>query len=249
MEDIDYMRLLEIDICPVCGVKDCVLKNPKAPHAGKVMHKTVEAYCKNDMRELKKIIIQKFSQYNAMFNHRFADALKNDTSMSSIGLLKHYREDSGAEISLSRIGVQNRISDLIKKPGAFKRTDGTSIHSRFISQIQNGDRVQFNNSFSFGTESAHPHDPLWAIGGAKVIGTLTDTKVSPRGDNYNLSGRINYRLEDKFTDPYDTFNWFEKDWNPNGVPFDIRGEWSESVNFDIDKNVYENKIKPLIDKQ
>ncbi|WFQ81612.1 hypothetical protein PXH59_19890 (plasmid) [Xenorhabdus sp. SF857] len=248
MKDIDYVKLLEMDVCPVCGEKDCILKIPKAVHPKKVMHGVVEAYCKNDMLKLKKIIIQRFSPFNRMFNHKFVYALENDTSMSSIGLLKHYREYSGEEISLSRIGVDGRIRTLMNKEGAFKKPSGTSIHSRFLSQIKNGERVSFSNAYDFGTESAHPNDPLWAIGSAIVSGRLSDIEVKERGNGYNLFGVVNYKLYDKFTDPVDIFNWFEKDWNPLGSPFEIKGEWHQPISIDIDKNIYENKIKQLLNK-
>ncbi|WP_446471513.1 hypothetical protein [Xenorhabdus stockiae] len=249
MKDIDYEKLLKIDICPMCGEKDCVLKNPKAPHPGKPMHGVVEAFCKKDMLKLKKIAMQRFAQFGRMFNHKFADALENDTSMSSIGLLDHYRKDSGEEISISRIGVEGRIRTLMNKEGAFKRPAGTSIHSRFLSQIKNGERVSFSNSYDFGTESAHPNDPLWAIGSATVSGKLADIEVTQKGNGYNLYGVVNYKLRDRFTDPIDIFNWFEKDWDPFGTPFEIKGEWNQPVTIDIDKNTYENQIKFLLNKK
>ncbi|AXG41487.1 hypothetical protein GPY51_16610 [Photorhabdus laumondii subsp. laumondii] len=244
-KDVDFMKVLEKNLCPACGDKECPIHN-KMKHMRDSMNEIVEAYFKDDMLKIKKISVQRFSHYYSNFNH---ETIENDKSMSSIGLFNHYRRDSGQEITLSKIGVQNKISNLIKTPGAFKRTDGTSIQSRFISQIQNGDRTHFNNAYDFGTESRHFNDPLWAIGGAKVSGKLTDVKVETRGNKYNLSGVIHYKLYDKFTDPYDTFNLVKRDLNPNGTPFDITGAWKEPVNFNIDKNVYDNKIKPLIDKQ
>ncbi|WP_426577083.1 hypothetical protein ACP179_23190 [Xenorhabdus stockiae] len=247
-EPIDYVKLLELDVCPKCGEKDCILKNPKGVHAGKPLHEAVEAYCKEDMKQLKRIIAQRFSQFSGMYRHKFVDALKNDTSMSSLGLLNHYRKDSGEEIGLSRIGVEGRVRTLMNKEGAFGRPEGTSIHSRFLSQIRNGERVNFNNSYDFATESAHPHDPLWAIGSATVSGKLSDVEVSRTSNGYNLYGDVHYKLEDKFTDPIDIFNWFEKDWNPLGTPFDIKGEWRQPVSIDVDKNVYENKIRFMLKK-
>ncbi|NDK99118.1 hypothetical protein [Photorhabdus bodei] len=65
-------------------------------------------------------------------------------------------------------------------------------------------------------------------------------------DKYRVSGVINYELYDKFTDPYDMKDLTGKEWNPNGTPYVITGEWSESVNFDVNKDIYENKIKPML---
>ncbi|MEX0447700.1 hypothetical protein [Xenorhabdus sp. SGI246] len=55
---------------------------------------------------------------------------------------------------------------------------------------------------------------------------------------------IAYKLYDRFTDPYDLMNFFPGEWNPNGTPFDITGQWTENVNFSVSKYVYESKIKP-----
>ncbi|MDE9553580.1 hypothetical protein [Xenorhabdus bovienii] len=244
MKDIDYMKLLAKDVCPICGKKDCNLIKHES-----VINKLVEAYFKGDMLTVKKMSIQRIAPYFGVLNSIFSEVLEKDTSMSSIGLWNHYKTDTGQEITLSQIGVHDKVLNLIQTPGAFKRPGNTSIQSRFISQIQNGERISFKNAYDFGTESRSILDPLWAIGGAVVSGKLTDIEVTPRGDYYNLSGVVNYSLYDKYGDPIDIFNWFEKDWDPFGTPFEIKGEWKQTVTIDVDKNVYENQIKPLIDKQ
>ncbi|MBS9426874.1 hypothetical protein CE143_09670 [Photorhabdus luminescens] len=172
--------------------------------------------------------------------------LTTDNSMSGLGMFFHFTGKSGRELTLSEIGVHDRIRILMQKPNAFGRTEG-SIQSRFISQIQNGERIDFKNGYDFAKESKIPGiDPLWAIGGATISGNLINIKAENAGDKYNISGVINYKLYDNFTDPYDTFNWKTEDINWGGEPFEITGEWQENVNFQIEKNIYENKIKPLI---
>jgi hypothetical protein len=36
---------------------------------------------------------------------------------------------------------------------------------------------------------------------------------------------LNVYFYDRYTDPYDVENLIEKDYNPNGIPYDIVGEW------------------------
>ncbi|MGV7960477.1 hypothetical protein ACSLVK_06055 [Photorhabdus tasmaniensis] len=77
---------------------------------------------------------------------------------------------------------------------------------------------------------------------------MTDVSAEKMGDGYNVSGAIHYKLYDKFTDPYDTFNWVKEDNNWFGEPFDITGEWKENVNFHVERQIYENKIMQLLRK-
>ncbi|WP_338885792.1 hypothetical protein [Xenorhabdus sp. TH1] len=172
----------------------------------------------------------------------------NSNEMSSFDLLKHYWGNSGRALTLHDIGVHERIRELIKKPDAFKgfseSNDGTSVQSRFISQIQNGNRIFFENTYNFRTPASYFNDPLWAIGGAIVSGRLHVINAVPSGQTYKLSAIITYKLYDKFTDPWDLMNFFPGEWNPDGTPFDITGQWTENVNFSVSKYVYESKIKP-----
>ncbi|PHM46922.1 hypothetical protein [Xenorhabdus miraniensis] len=166
--------------------------------------------------------------------------------MSGWDMFSHYRGDSGRSLTLSEIGVHDRVRELMHKSNAFGKADG-SIHSRFISQIQNGKGVDFNNAYDFTKEAKEViFDPLWAIGGAKVSGVLTNVNAENIGDKYNVSGVINYKLYDNFTDPYDMKDLIGVEWNPNGTPYDIHGEWTESVNFDVKKDIYENTIRPKL---
>ncbi|CDH04039.1 hypothetical protein [Xenorhabdus bovienii] len=169
-----------------------------------------------------------------------------DNGMNGWDMLSHFRGDSGRTLNLHDIGVHNQVRELMHKQGGFEKPEG-SIQSRFISQIQRGERIDFKNQYDFAKEARITIiDPLWAIGGATVSGVLTDVKAENTGDKYNVSGVISYKLDDKFSSPWDIYNWSPVELNFGGTPYDITGEWSEIVNFDVDKDVYENKIKPMI---
>ncbi|MDC9582151.1 hypothetical protein PSI15_11335 [Xenorhabdus sp. PR6a] len=148
----------------------------------------MEAYAKGNMARVKKQYISLLSlrKANAFWqggssrkgNELFVEnAKKYNNSMSSFGLLRHFFGKSSREIPLSEIGVHDQIRELMWKPGAFGRSE-ESIQSRFISQIQNGERIDFKNVYDFKKEAKYPvYDPLWGIGGAIVSGNLTDVKT------------------------------------------------------------------------
>ncbi|MCT8342019.1 MULTISPECIES: hypothetical protein [Photorhabdus] len=250
---MDFLNGLGKNICPVCGEKEC--KYPKDKRWEKVLNRLMENYAKGNMTRVKMEYLNLLSLRKSNFSktsigatQAFNDNAKKDNSMSSFGLLSHFFGKSGREISLSEIGVHDQIRGLMQKPGAFGRSEG-SIQSRFISQIQNGERIDFKNGYDFGTEKKVPvYDPLWGIGGATVSGKLTDVSAEKMGDGYNVYGVIHYKLYDKFTDPYDTFNWGKEDNNWFGEPFDITGEWKENVNFHVERQIFENKVMQLLKK-
>ncbi|PHM46920.1 hypothetical protein [Xenorhabdus miraniensis] len=55
-KDIDYIKLLEKDVCTMCGEKNCPWGKGHG-FMNKIMKSFVEAYCKNDMGQVKKIYI------------------------------------------------------------------------------------------------------------------------------------------------------------------------------------------------
>ncbi|OKO99389.1 hypothetical protein [Xenorhabdus eapokensis] len=245
-KDIDYMKMLEKDVCTMCGEKNCPWTKGHG-YMNKRMKEITEAYCKGDMRAIKKIYIQRFAPMTGVFNNTLSWSQENDNSMSAIGLLKHYRSHTGQPVTLSQVGVQDKISNLAQKPGSFNRSDNTSIHSHFISQIQNGERIHFSNPYDLRNETGRVSDPLWAMRGSLFSGHLSDIKAQPNGNKYNLSGVVDYNFYNKFEDPLNIFDWFGKDWNPDGTPFEINGKWKQPVNFDVDKHTYENKVKPMLE--
>ncbi|MDC9597912.1 hypothetical protein [Xenorhabdus anantnagensis] len=247
--NMDFLKGLEKNICPVCGEKDCPY--PRDRRGDKVIEDIMKAYTKGDTTGVKKLYLSKmlplrkanFGRGGPGSNEGFYDKAQNSKpSMSSFGMLQHFFGKSGRELTLSDIGVHDKVRSLMRKPGAFGRPEG-SIQSRFISQIQGGERVDFENRYNFGLEKKVPvYDPLWGIGGATVSGSLTNVSAEKVGDTYNVSGTINYKLYDKFTDPYDTFNWAKEDINVGGKPFDITGEWKENVTFQVNQQIFENRL-------
>ncbi|PHM46512.1 hypothetical protein [Xenorhabdus miraniensis] len=251
--NMDFLKGLDKNICPVCGEEDCPY--PRDRRGDKVIEEIMKEYTKGNMPQVKKLYISKmvplrkanFGRGSFGSSEGFYDKAKNNKpSMSSFGMLQHFFGKSGRELTLSEIGVHDRVRGLMQKPGAFGRPEG-SIQSRFISQIQRGERVDFENGYNFGLEKKVPvYDPLWGIGGAKISGSLTHVSAEKAGDGYNVSGTINYKLYDKFTDPYDTFNWGKEDINVGGEPFDITGEWKEDVNFHVDRKIFDNRLLQLL---
>ncbi|WP_237385814.1 DUF6973 domain-containing protein [Xenorhabdus sp. Sc-CR9] len=93
-------------------------------------------------------------------------------------------------------------------------------------------------------------DPFGAIGGATISGEFTDVfKVKDLGDKYRVHGTVDYYLYDKFADPFDMKNLIGKEWDALGVPYDIDDQWMGIIKFEIDKDIYDNKIKPMIEQK
>ncbi|WP_426575453.1 hypothetical protein ACP179_00905 (plasmid) [Xenorhabdus stockiae] len=199
------------------------------------------------MIRVKNLFIQRLGMMSTLFKTARINAQENDVSMSSIGLMKHYRNNSGQSVSLSQVGIQEKISNLMQKSGAFNSSDSTSVQSRFVSQIQSGERIHFMNPYDLRNEVARINDPLWTMRGALISGHLSDVNAQPNGNKYNLSGVVNYNFYNKFQDPKNIFDWFDKNWSSDGTPFGISGDWKQRVNFDVDKHIYENKIQPMLE--
>ncbi|WP_416776413.1 hypothetical protein ACNFJN_15470 [Xenorhabdus budapestensis] len=173
---------------------------------------------------------------------------KNNYKMNALNMLWHFTGKSGQELTLSEIGIHDEVRKLMEKSGAFGKEG--SVQSRFISQIQDGERLYFKNQYDFAKETiVKGIDPLWAIGGATVSGSFTNINVDKVTDGYLISGVINYELCDRFASPWDIFNWSSKELNWYGEPYDITGKWQEDISFGVSEEVYENNIKPLIEQK
>ncbi|MDY4281042.1 MAG: hypothetical protein SOX56_08265 [[Pasteurella] mairii] len=151
-------------------------------------------------------------------------------------------DNIGKSISLKQIGLENKVRPLIKKNGAFGRSAEDSIESRFIAQFVAGERVTFSNVYNFGKEANGIVDPLWAIGSAKIEGKINNVKFFP--GNF-ATADITYELYDKFTDPYDTFNWVKGEWNTNGTPYEIKDRWTNTVKFNYRPQTEEQLLQLL----
>lgn len=240
------LELISRNICVVCGRKNC-------PYDNNVDYqKMQEAYLKGDFNKLKIIYVQKFAQQFRANRSNLEKALKKDQQNStkskvynSIDLYQHYRSGSRKDLMLSDIGLSDKVRPLVIKNKALGKE--TSVQSAFISQVKKGERISFSNSYPFGKEANLPIDPLWAIGSAKLEGRLSNVKAFPHTkDTYLVSANIDYEFTDKFTDPYDTFNLVGGEWNPDGEPYYLKDRWSNKVNFEISRNVYEQKLLSLL---
>lgn len=143
-------------------------------------------------------------------------------------LYQHYRKGKGKPLTLAQLGLLDKIRLLVKTPNELGKKNGHSLQGDFIEQILKGEK-SFKNTYPVG--SPFKFDNLWAIGGATIEGTFTG-EVRFRGGfkrYFELRGTIRYKFYDKFTDPYDTFNWIKGEWNPDGTAFDIVGEWEETI--------------------
>lgn len=238
MEIPDFKILMLNQICPECGKINCPVM------ANNASYKQIqEALLKGELQKAQRIFMQKFSQYtkrnaetlNTAVNERLSNKQWNGVPYDSIDLLNHYLNNSGEDIQLTNIGLSNRVRYLVIKDGAFGKQG--SIQSRFIEQFKNGERSEFSNVYDFTKEATGIKDPLWAIGSATIKGKMSNLKLL---SNNEASIDITYELVDKFTDPYDIFNWTSSEWNPNGKPFYIKDRWTGTVNF---------KYKPMTEHQ
>lgn len=135
----------------------------------------------------------------------------------------HYAEGSGRSVSLSEMGLDGQVKDLVAKEGAFGK-DG-SIQSRFIDQIANNpEENTFSNAYEWGDEV------VWAMGGGRLEGKFNGTVVDNGDGTVTVKGTIEYNYSDRFADPYDTFDTFEGEWDPFGKPYDVRESWTVEVN-------------------
>lgn len=165
-------------------------------------------------------------------------ALNGDTT--NMTLMEYYWQGTGKQRNLEELGLQNRISQMVKTKGEFGKPANRSIHSDFINQIKGGS-FSFRNSYQakppYGIITA-PKDPTWALGSVTISGNFVGKAVFDDG-KYKLTGNIYYHFYDFFTDPYDILNKKKGDWNPDGVPYYIVGDWVEPINIVISKEQYD----------
>jgi len=66
----------------------------------------------------------------------------------------------------------------------------------------------------------------FAFGSATLSGDYTGEVLVDRDGSFNYNGTAVFNFYDRFTDPYDTFDTFPGEWNPDGTPYDISGSWT-----------------------
>ena len=137
-----------------------------------------------------------------------------------------YRNGKGEDKTLSQLGLLRKIKDAVKNNQEITKEKGDgSIQDRFINQMKAGDGTSFLNSYDFTKVK-------FALGKATVGGTFDG--IIHRNDNgtTHFDGTITYQFYDKFTDPYDLFNAIPPDWNPDGKPYTITGQWTVRIKGD-----------------
>ncbi|WP_115591037.1 hypothetical protein [Actinobacillus lignieresii] len=159
---------------------------------------------------------------------------------TSLGLMMHYWCGRGEPMTLSEIGVKERVISLVQEPNQLGKKGGHSVYKDFITQILKQNVTSFKNSYTFRSvwdgvvDIEVINDPLWAIGSATLSGKFFGRTINENG-KYYLKGRIDYEFYDEFSDPYDILNFTQEKWDPNGNPFDIIDKWSIEIKESITK--------------
>ena len=137
-----------------------------------------------------------------------------------------YRNGKGEDKTLSQLGLLRKIKDAVKNNQEITKEKGDgSIQDRFINQMKAGDGTSFLNSYDFTKVK-------FALGKATVGGTFDGTIHRNDNGTTHFDGTITYQFYDKFTDPYDLFNAIPPDWNPDGKPYTITGQWTVRIKGD-----------------
>lgn len=140
-----------------------------------------------------------------MYNHYLRGG--GDVTLSEIGLLDDVMGYKETIRSVGRFGsqIEAYAGDEAKRLGA-------GVHDIGLS---------YKNSYEF--------EPLvFALGSATLSGSFQGRLTVGASGGYSYSGSAQIKFHDIFTDPYDTFDNFKGEWNPDGAPYNINGSWSQS---------------------
>ncbi|OOF40862.1 hypothetical protein BKK47_02850 [Rodentibacter mrazii] len=170
-----------------------------------------------------------------------------NSKATSLHLVLYYLLADGKPVTLEQMGVNQAVQTLVTTNGKLGKLNQESLHSAFIRQILNGERLNFKNGYRLMEEREvwQINNPLWAIGGVVISGSFDGEVIQQRG-NYFLVGQVNYALSDEFSKPLDLTNTgYSLLQTEFGTPFSITGSWTEPVNIMISKQQYE-KVKTLL---
>ncbi|TSB21709.1 DUF4150 domain-containing protein [Psychrobacter sp. YGAH215] len=153
--------------------------------------------------------------------------------VSSEEMYGHYLYGRGQPLTLENLGSAQLLKDSVLKEGAYKRE--SSVQDRFIKQLagkfKTGDTdYTFSNAYNVGEEI-----DVWAYGSSVISGKFNGTIEKNSAGDTRISGKIDYKYTDDFKDPYDTFDNFSGNWDPNGTPYKVTGSWTNYVNKTIKK--------------
>jgi len=141
---------------------------------------------------------------------------------SNYDSLEHYWNGGGITVDLNDIGHLSTIKNSPVTVEAMERFH-SQINAKVAEVSMNRPglyevHVDFKRSYSFIRDS-------FFIGNAILQGEFNGIVISRAGGGYFTSGNLNVYFYDRYTDPYDVANLIEKDYNPNGIPYDIVGKW------------------------
>ncbi len=147
-------------------------------------------------------------------------------SWSNADSLQHYR-NNGPDVTLREIGLLSTIKNSSTTQEVLSRFGSRDINDTAKAICASNGPGVFNTNQTF-RNSYRFHRDKWFIGSATLSGDFTGTTtVFPNGA-YIYTGEATIDFYDIFTDPYDTFNLFDGEWNPDGSPYNISDQWSEN---------------------
>lgn len=140
----------------------------------------------------------------------------------------HYLYGKGEALNLDNLGAKKLVSAVILKEGAFKRKG--SIERRFLSTVakrfgKNKTNYTFENNYNIGSEIN-----IWAFGSGVIGGKFVGKINKLKSGDFSIVGTITYTFTDEFKDPYDTDDWVDGSWDPNGTPYKIKDTIIHKVN-------------------
>ncbi len=145
-------------------------------------------------------------------------------SMSSWDMYQNYRNDGG-DLTLQEMGLLNDVQNYsTTRDKLSKFGNQISNHAAQQAAVLNSGSHDLDLRF----ERSYPYEKhKFAFGDATLSGDFQGTINVREDGSFSYSGDANVQFYDKFTDPYDTFDWVKGEWNPDGTPYNINGSWSQ----------------------
>jgi RHS repeat-associated protein len=144
---------------------------------------------------------------------------------SNTDALNHYK-NNGPNVTLSHTGHLSTIQNSSAYQGLANRFSSQIYASAKALAVSNANSpgayklsVKFSNSYDFTLDK-------FFIGSATISGEFDGTLNINSGGGFSYSGKTEFEFYDKFTDPYDIFDTFQGEWNPDGTPYEITDQWT-----------------------
>ena len=153
--------------------------------------------------------------YNAVDN--------NSDGWSSFDLYNHYL-NGGGDVTLTQIGLLDSVMNYDVTLAALNRFE-EQIYDK--AALFAAEKAVGTYSFDASFERSYEFEDLkFAFGSATLSGNFNGTITVNEDGSFTYSGSAQIAFHDYFTDPYDTFDLVPGEWNPDGTPFSIDGQWS-----------------------